>query len=136
MKKIGLKSWVVVILFVLCIGVAVIEGIEIFRLRSAPCCCERNSLINFQDSLELFSEPEYRNVGEVRTPEIATNAAKQLWTEKGYDGIDESSIMATYCSKYHFWFIRETSGIFDTTLGVSAMALIRPDGEVLAVWMG
>lgn len=136
MKKIGLKSWSVVILFLLCIGVVVIEGIEIFRLKNAPCCCERNSLINFQDTLELFSEPEYRNVREVRTSESATNAAKQLWAEKGYNEIDESSIMATFCSKYHFWFIRETSSIFDTTLGVSAMALIRPDGEVLAVWMG
>lgn len=136
MQKINLKPWIIVISFILCVGIIVIEGVEIFKLKNAPCCCEINSLTDFQDSIEVFSDPEYRNVGEIRVPEIAVDAAKQLWAEKGYDDIDENSIIATYCSKYHSWFIRERSSVFDATLGVSAMALIQRDGEVLAVWMG
>ena len=137
MKKISIRLGGFVALFALCAAIAIWEGVEIFRLNNAPCCCELNDHIDFQDVLDRFPNPEYENVGEIRAKEAAIDAAKRLWAEKGYTDIDDSAIMATYCSKYHFWYVRETRNyLLNPSLGPLPLALIRFDGSVLVVWKG
>lgn len=134
MKKTSIRLGIFVALFALCAVVAIWEGIEIFRLNNAPCCCESNSYIDFRDILDCFPNPENENVGEIRAKETAIDAAKRLWAEKGYTDIDDSAIMATYCSKYHFWYVRETRNyLLNPSFGPLPLAFIRSDGSVLVV---
>lgn len=85
--------------------------------------------------------PSNKNVGSIADAETAIEKAKALWMEefstingKPYDPINGYPIEATYDYDEEYWILNGT--LPDLCLGSVPIAIIEPDGDVLAVWMG
>ena len=90
---------------------------------------------------EIKEYPTDKNVGEVNTPQVAIEKAKELWLEeyrtvggKPYDPIKGRKILVSYDSANECWHL--TVKIPRNVIGVFPHALIQKDGTVLAVWLG
>ncbi len=95
------------------------------------------SLVKYQWEIENFSSD--KNVGKVDNPSIAIEKAKELWIEKfsaingqPYNPINGRKIEVSYDSEEECWHINGT--LPPNTLGGVPHAIIRKNGEVVAVW--
>ena len=102
-----------------------------------PLDIKEFSLLNFQWEIETF--PSDKNVGQVDDANTAIEKAKELWIEKfsviggkPYDPVDLRKIEVAYDSTEECWHIYST--LPKNTLGGVPHAIIRKNGEVIAVW--
>lgn len=89
----------------------------------------------------LFYFPSDKNVGEILDADTAIEKAKALWIEefstrngKPYNPINDLPIEANYDTEEAYWIVNGT--LPDDCLGSVPIAIIAPDGDVSAVWMG
>ena len=102
-----------------------------------PLDIKEFSLLNFQWEIETF--PSDKNVGQVDDANTAIEKAKELWIEKfsviggkPYDPVDLRKIEVAYDSTEECWHIYGT--LPKNTLGGVPHAIIRKNGDVIAVW--
>ena len=113
-----------------------IVGIVLFASLREPVVGEF-ALEDYQWEIESF--PSDENVGEVDTAETAIEKSKELWTQKfatgngkSYDCINGRKVEVFYDPEAECWYVRET--LPRNTLGGVPHAIIRKNGDVIAVW--
>lgn len=122
--------WLTLISFLLIIGVFAIifiikDKTESFKIKSFE-------LGTYQWAIDNF--PDERNVGEITDAEIAIQKAKMLWMEENYD-LEQVKIEVAYNSSEACWHIRAKTDIPGyVVFGGVYHALIKTDGDVVAVW--
>jgi hypothetical protein len=94
-------------------------------------------LAQYQWEIETF--PSDENVGQVNDANTAIEKAKELWIEKfsiiggqSYNPINGIKIEVSYDSDSDCWHINSTQP--SNVLGGVLHAIIRKNGEVVAVW--
>ena len=93
-------------------------------------------LLDYDHILEEITDD--RNVGTVPTKDVAIEKARMLWEEDFSSHMykfNDSPIVVAYDSQNKCWRINGTLPN-NNTLGAVPCALIKENGEVLAVWMG
>ena len=128
------------VIFLCMISVFFVLGgliILLFSIKKQPTVGEF-SLVKYQWEIENFSYNE--NVGEVNNSNIAIEKAKKLWfekfsalDEKTYNSINTGKIEISYDSEEECWHINSKKSS-PNTLGGILHALIRKNGDVIAVW--
>lgn len=95
------------------------------------------SLLDYQWEIETF--PSDKNVGQVDDANTAIEKAKELWIEKfsinggkPYAHVNRGKFEVSYDSKEECWHIN--GALSTNTLGGVPHAIIRKNGEVIAVW--
>ena len=93
-------------------------------------------------NVETFSLSEYewemenfqtvKNVGRLDDKNIAINQAKKLWQEKYQIDINKAKIKIAYDAGEECWHAYSAPTL--NTLGGVYHAIIRKNGEVLALW--
>ncbi len=95
-------------------------------------------LKNYQWEIDNFHIEE--NLGEISSPATATKKAKSLWT-KTFNGVDKplfdlgktKEFQVAFDTSNGCWHIYGEA--IPDTLGGTPHAIIKTDGEVLAVWI-
>ena len=101
-------------------------------------------LNDYSEQIENYASSE--NVGKISDAETAIRKAKELWNDKSFNTyIDldgEMKFTALYDSKNDCWYVsgdipttKNEDGSVEVTLCSIPHAIIREDGNVLAVWL-
>ena len=122
--------WVVLVL--VCIGGLLGMLFLLHRpVRSSTPKVEAFCLTEYQWEIQTFSTEQ--NVGEVNDKDVAIKNAKTLWLEKYGANIPEKKIEVAYDTKEECWHVYGT--LSPNTLGGVLHAVIRKNGDLLAVWI-
>lgn len=110
----------------------------LINLNKYPTVLEFN-LVDYEWEATTFSSE--KNVGEVNDAKTAIKKAEGLWIEKfsdingePYNPINGRKIEVSFDSKNECWHINGT--LASNMLGSVPHALIKKNGNVIAVWMG
>lgn len=88
-------------------------------------------LTKYQWEIQTFSTEQ--NIGEVNDKNVAIKNAKSLWLKKYGVEISEKKIEVAYDTKEECWHVYGM--LSSNTLGGVLHALIRKNGDLLAVWI-
>jgi len=88
-------------------------------------------LTKYQWEVQSFSTNN--NIGEVKDKSAAINEAKSLWLEKYNIDAHERNVEVFYDSKEECWHV--CGALSPDKLGGDLHAIIRKNGDVLAVWI-
>ena len=133
-----MRKKLIIYAVIICIVLAVLGG-GIFMLfdSNKSYNIKEFSLLNYQWEIETF--PSDKNVGQVDDASTAIEKAKELWFEKfsmigenTYNPINGRKIEVSYDSKEECWHVNGT--LQKNTLGGVPHAIIRKNGEGLAIW--
>lgn len=126
------------IFMILGLVLAIIAGVIIMQFHSKKQTDVGTfELTKYQWEIENF--PSDKNVGQVNDSDTAIEKAKELWIEefsvidgKPYNPINGRKIEVSYDSDEECWHINGT--LKPDTLGGVPHAIIRKNGNVIAVW--
>ena len=106
---------------------------------------ENFKMSDYNSHIENYTEN--KNIGEVKTSEIAIEKAEKLWKEYSweqnfYELPEKLDFKVYYDKEKACWLItgftatiKNPDGSLSVTLASSPNAIIKKDGKVLAVWL-
>jgi hypothetical protein len=122
-----------------CLTISIFCGIIIMIFNSKKINVPEFNLTDYNWEIEHFSSN--KNVGQIDNANIAIEKAKELWLEiygmingEPYDPTRGRKINVSFDSENDCWRIYGT--LPSNVDGAVPQALIKSDGDVLAVWMG
>lgn len=127
-----------IVFIVIGIVIVVLGGVFFMLCNSnQPHDIKEFSLLNYQWEIETF--PSDKNVGPVDNANTAIEKAKELWIEefsmigeKPYAPVNRGKFEVSYDSEKECWHVNGALSM--NTLGGVPHAIIRKNGEVIAVW--
>ena len=132
-----MKKKTVVCMAVIAAIIAVGSTVFMLYRSNQPYKVKTFALLSYQQEIEAF--PSDKNVGQIDDADTAVEKAKELWIdafsavgEKPYQPAARGKIEVSYDSDEECWHINGT--LKPDTLGGVPHAIIRKNGNVIAVW--